>query len=136
MGAQADISLYRAFEAENLNLRLDGTFTAFGSSLYLTPAELGSADGIRALRPGLCLGESRKGRFEPSHALCMALKKGDFRRTVSLGDDEAAAFYRGETLGKGEGKGWAAALWNGFPLGWGKLVDGRLKNHIPKYLRG
>ena len=132
----ADASLYKAFEAESLNVRLEGRFTAFGEKLYLTPSELGALGGIKALRPGLYLGDCKKGRFEPAHALCMALKKEDFRLTAEMSDAEVDAFYRGETISCGEGKGWAAALWNGHSVGWGKMLDGRLKNHIPKYLRG
>lgn len=132
----ADEALYRSFEAEALNVRLNGDFTAFGDKLYLTPPDFGSVEGLRFARPGLSLGENKKGRFQPAHGLCMALKKEDFARTAELGDDLAAKLYRGEALPCGEGKGFAAALWHGFPLGWGKMVDGTLKNHIPKYLRG
>ena len=32
-----------------------------------------------------------------------------------------------------EGKGWTLACVDGFPLGWGKVAEGRLKN---KYYRG
>jgi len=31
--------------------------------------------------------------------------------------------------------GWCPALAAGHPVGWGKAVDGVLKNHIPKGLR-
>jgi NOL1/NOP2/fmu family ribosome biogenesis protein len=33
------------------------------------------------------------------------------------------------------GKGWTIVTVDGFPLGWGKLVQGQLKNHYPKGLR-
>ncbi len=132
----ADPAPYRAFEAESLRVRLEGGFAAFGDTLYLVPEGFGSLDGVRALCPGLMLGEIKKGRFEPAHALCMALKKQDFRLGVELDDAALDAWFRGETLPAPEGRGFAAALWHGFPVGWGKLVDGRLKNHLPKYLRG
>lgn len=132
----ADSSLYRRFEAENLNIRIDGVFTAFGDKLYLTPYDFGSADRLKVVRPGLYLGENKKGRFEPSHALCMALKQEDFVRTVQIDDNEAEEFYKGLALTCGEERGYAAALWRGFPVGWGKMVNGVLKNHIPKYMRG
>jgi NOL1/NOP2/fmu family ribosome biogenesis protein len=32
-------------------------------------------------------------------------------------------------------KGWVLATIEGFPLGWGKIVQGRLKSHIPSWLR-
>ncbi len=132
----ADASLYRKFAEENLFAPPDGNFTAFGGRLYLTPENFGSLDGLKIMRAGLYLGENKKGRFEPSHALCMSLKKDGFVRTVSLSDAETDEFYSGAALTVGAGRGYCAALWNDFPVGWGKTVDGVFKNHIPKYLRG
>ena len=54
------------------------------------------------------------------------------------GDPRVAAYLRGEEIAAPElaGKsGFAALLYEGAPLGGGKAVDGRLKNHYPKGLR-
>ena len=52
---------------------------------------------------------------------------------------EIRAYLRGESLEAEEegrrGKGWALVLAGGYPLGWGKLAGGMLKNHYPKGLR-
>ena len=54
----------------------------FGDALYLAPAGF-QTDGIRILRAGLHLGTVCRGRFEPSHALAMALEKeGDVSEPV------------------------------------------------------
>ncbi len=134
--AMADSSLYREFEAEALRIRLGGVFAAFGERLFLVPEELGGINRLKLVRPGLYLGDNKKGRFEPSHALAMALKKEDFVRSAELGGEAVAQFYKGLAPEYDGEKGFTAALWNGFPIGWGKSVNGVLKNHIPKYLRG
>jgi len=44
-------------------------------------------------------------------------------------------FLKGETL-KGIGQdGWILTTVDGFPLGWGKEVQGTIKNYYPKGLR-
>ena len=130
-----DLTLYRKFEEDSLNIHLDGDFALFGERLYLAPKGFGTLNGIKTVRPGLYLGDNKKGRFEPAHHLAMALKKEQFKRTVSLDDEAANEYYTGAAA-SGEGKGYAGVLWNEFPIGWGKITDGTVKNHIPKYLRG
>jgi len=127
---------FRSFEKENLNTSLAGNFVSFGELLYLVPKEMISLDKIKCIRPGLCLGEVRKGRFIPSHHLCMALKKEDFKRTISLTDEEIPLYIKGETILRDGEKGYGAMLYNGkYPIGWYKRSDGCAKNHYPKHLR-
>jgi len=127
---------YRLFEKENLNTKLDGNFVSFGDFLYLMPKEMISLDKIKCIRPGLQLGEVRKGRFIPSHHLCMALKKEDFKRLIALSDDEISLYTRGEAIIHSGEKGYGAMLYKEkYPIGWYKLSEGLAKNHYPKYLR-
>ena len=70
--------VYRQFEKEFLNTGLDGEFCLFGEQLYLKPKCI-DVDKIKVVRNGLNLGIYRKNRFEPSYALCLALKKEDFK---------------------------------------------------------
>ena len=67
--------LFREFEKEALNLHLPGKIIAFGENLYLLPASFGDLSNIKAALPGLHLGLLKKNRFEPSHHLCLALKR-------------------------------------------------------------
>lgn len=130
------VESYRKFEKENLNVKLEGHFVSFGENLYLLPREMISLDKIKCIRPGLLLGEVKKGRFEPSHHLCMALKCGDFKRTISLSDDEIQVYLTGGTINRDGEKGFGTMLYNEkFPIGWYKLSDGVAKNHYPKHLR-
>lgn len=130
------IQAYRTFEKENLNTELQGVFVSFGEFLYLVPEEMISLDKIKCIRPGIQLGEIRKGRFIPAHHLCMALKREDFKRSIALTDEETASYLRGETISSYGEKGYGAALYKEkYPLGWYKLSDGQAKNHYPKHLR-
>lgn len=111
-----------------------------GENVYYMPEELPDVRGIRFLRTGLLLGELKKNRFEPSQALAMYLKKGEYARCIDLAaeDPRVLRYLKGETLdAEGlacpDGNGWQLVCVDGFPLGWGKLGGGLLKN---KYLPG
>ena len=66
--------------------------------LYLLPAGCEVSRSLRYLRTGLHLGDLKKNRFEPSQALAMWLKKGDFDQEVELSEEEAFRYLRGETI--------------------------------------
>lgn len=111
-----------------------------GERVYYMPEGLPDVRGIRFLRTGLLLGELKKNRFEPSQAFAMSLKKEEYAHCIDLpADDERIVRYlKGETLDVDElvsvrEKGWYLVCVDGFPLGWGKLAGGTLKN---KYLPG
>ncbi len=130
------IESYRAFEKENLNVNLEGNFVAFGENLYLLPGEMISLDKIKCVRAGLLLGEVRKGRFIPSHHLCMSLRKEDFKRTIALSDEKISDYVKGNSIPLDSEKGYGAMLYmEKFPIGWYKYSDGYAKNHYPKNLR-
>lgn len=111
-----------------------------GERIYYMPENLPAVKGIRFLRTGLLLGELKKNRFEPSQALAMALKKEDYDFCIDLKaeDERVTRYLKGETLdvedlaGSKE-KGWYLVCVDGYPLGFGKLAGGVLKN---KYLPG
>lgn len=121
------------FAAWNVQLPR-GNALLFGDTLYCIPESLPQLRGLHVLRAGLELGELRKGRFVPAHALALWLK--DFPNTADFGADspEIASYLRGETL-RGEQLGWTLVCVDGFSLGWAKGSAGILKNHYPKGLR-
>lgn len=112
-----------------------GEIVRFGDRLYLMPCEF-DMDKIKVLRAGLELGEIRKGRFIPAHALALALRSEDFVSTINFDAESAeiARYMHGETLSS-DIDGWCAVLVDGYPLGWAKGSGGVLKNHYPKHLR-
>lgn len=93
------------------------------------------ASGLPFLRNGLYLGEIRRGRFEPSQSFAMALKPDEYASVIDLPQDDARArrYLRGETvevddLAPLHSSGWQLVCVCGYPLGWGRLVNGTLKN--------
>lgn len=115
---------------------LDGWFVSEkGGFLDAMPPEMPNLNGLRTIRRGLRLGELGKNHAMPDHALAMAFSPDDFDRRISLSDDEAQAFLAGETLSADAPDGWTHVSWRGFPLGFGKMTRGTLKNHLPKGLR-
>ena len=104
--------------------------------VYLQPKGFDvNCDKLRVVRNGLQLGIIKKDRFEPSHSLAMALTKEKVKRFVELDDDEALKYRHGEEIRKECENGWALITVQGVSLGWGKAVNGVIKNHYPKGLR-
>ena len=110
-------------------------FFRLGDRLYARPACCPDLDGLKVVSPGLCLMRVGRSHIEPEHALAMALPPECARRIAELDAGEAAAFLRGEVIPCGGEKGWTLATHLGLPLGWGKVSEGALKNHLPKGLR-
>lgn len=112
-------------------------FLRFGDNLYLAPWEMPDLKGLKVIRPGLHLGELRKNRFQPAHALALAMSSRDAVRVWNLKaeDAETADYLAGQTLPAQGEKGWYLICVDGFSLGWGKLSGGIMKNHYPKGLR-
>lgn len=111
-----------------------------GERVYYMPESLPDVRGIRFLRTGLLLGELKKNRFEPSQALAMYLKKEEYAKAIDLSaeDERIFRYLKGETLDVSDliedgDKGWYLVCVDSYPLGWGKLAGGTLKN---KYLPG
>jgi 16S rRNA C967 or C1407 C5-methylase (RsmB/RsmF family)/NOL1/NOP2/fmu family ribosome biogenesis protein len=131
---QAVVDAWRGFAADALEEEPAGV-TVVGERAYLVPDPEVAGAGVRLVRPGLLAGRVRPGRFEPAHALAMAVGVATARRGRRLDDAEAAAWVRGEALGHQGPDGWMVVGWNGWPLGWGRAAGGSLKNHYPKGLR-
>ena len=108
------------------------------SQVYYVPEGLGEQRGVTFLRNGLYLGEIKKDRFEPSQSFAMAMHKAEYRAVLNFPwtDSRVAKYLKGETVTVDDmpikrQRGWQLICVNGYPLGWGKLVNGLLKN---KYL--
>ena len=121
--------------AKQLKITLpEGKAVRFGPSIFWAPAQLPSLRGIKALRPGLELGEEKKGRFEPAHALALWLKNAANVHDVAADSADLKAYMHGETIPSSV-TGWCLVTVDGYSLGWGKGDGKILKNHYPKGLR-
>ena len=107
---------------------------------------------LHVLRTGVEAGETitdRKGnkRYEPSHAEALSGYYGSLDKdSINLLDEEnAISFLKGNVIEldklkasayelKSDG-GWLTVMYDGYPLGLGKLTGRVIKNHYPKGLR-
>lgn len=132
--------------AETLGIHIPKeSLRLYDKRLYSLPKPLWnySIRGLRFLRTGLYLGDVEKKRFIPSQPLAMTLRKDTCKVSVdfSSSDQRVVRYLKGETLSLEEGdfdtefpgSGWCLVCVDGFSLGWGKLVNGQLRN---KYYPG
>ena len=121
--------------SKDLQLQLPaGKAILFGQTLYWAPEELPELKGLKVLRPGLQLGEVKKDRFEPAHALALWLPACKNSVSFPAESDEIKAYLHGEVL-PSTMRGWCLVQADGFSIGWGKGDGNQLKNHYPKGLR-
>lgn len=122
---EAKISL--KFDEKRLSLQ--------GDHLYYLPENMIDTSGLRLLRCGWYLGNIKKNRFEPSGAFAVGLKKSECGQVIDIAYDDpmAVKYLKCETLEveNVKGKGWYLVCASGYPLGWGKLANGTLKNKYP-----
>lgn len=121
--------------AKELGIRLpEGKAVEFGHTLFWAPEDMPCLQGLKVLRPGLELGEIKKDRFEPAHALALWLR--DCAQILNLSADgrEISAYLGGNVLSCTK-KGWCLVTVDDCSIGWGKGDGQMLKNHYPKGLR-
>ena len=116
-----------------------GCFSIKNDKIIWSPQQLPEQRRWRLLRSGLICGEIKKNHFEPSQAFALALKKSQFKNTVDLSVDDPRVikYLKGETIDIKDrdttSKGWILVCVDGFPLGFGKIDKGIIKN---KYSKG
>lgn len=129
---------FEAFAKETLNtdvfadeLSLQGAF------LYRVPADMPELQGLRVIHWGSWLGVFKTRRFEPSQAFVMGLSPEDVRHVCDfpLEDPRLESYLRGEVLSQSGPDGWIMVAVDGYPLGWAKRVQSRLKPRFPRWLR-
>lgn len=110
---------------------------AFGDHLYTVPEPNLDFHELSILRPGLYLGEKKPGRFQPGQSLALALTPDSVSSYLALSpqDPLLGQYLHGEAIPSDGPNGWVLIGVEEFPLGWGKRVQGIIKNHYPKELR-
>ena len=121
--------------AKELGIRLpEGKAVRFGQSLYWAPAEMPDLSRLKVLRPGLELGEVKKDRFEPAHALALWLDSCANAESFDPEGPEMKAYLHGNVVPSSK-KGWCLVKAGQYSIGWAKGDGKVLKNHYPKGLR-
>lgn len=122
-----------------VDMDLEGTFEIKQDKVLWNQTLLPDQKKFRLLRSGLYLGDLKKNRFEPSQALALALTKKQFKQTIDLdsNDPRVLKYLKGETIDVKDidisTKGWVLVLVDSYPLGFGKIDQGIIKN---KYAKG
>ena len=113
----------------------ESRFEISADKLYYIPKSFPAVKGLRILRCGLYVGEIKKNRFEPGQSLAMYITKDSFKNTLDLRveDERVIKYLKGETIDAEVSNGWCLVCVDSYPLGWGKVNNGTLKN---KYLPG
>ena len=133
--AKADKMLWQTF-CNDTGLNPKRRLTRYGAKLYAIPSDLPDFSNLKAMRAGVQVGELKKGRLEPSHALALSLNEAlDRMETLELSHRDAHRYLHGDVLESAGQKGWLVLTVDGFPLGWGKRSGNVVKNAYPKALR-
>ena len=140
--AKEFLAFQKDYLKRNLLEEKEERLLRFGEQLYLMPQGMPSIHKLKVLRAGLHLGTLKKNRFEPSHALALALTRDEVQHSMELcldGEKNDMSvtnnYLNGQTLTYEGEKGWYLMTCNGYSIGWGKLAGQIMKNHYPKGLR-
>ncbi len=106
--------------------------------LYVTPMDPKLWEGLHVLRPGWWVASLRHNKVWPDHALALALRPEEARFVVDLApDDPRLTTYLRGGFWPDDGAGeYVLVAVEGFPLGWAKRGEGRLRSRYPLHLRG
>lgn len=133
-----DAAAVQKFLQDTLLVPPAGDLVLLRDTVYLAPRFPIPAKGVFAA--GVAVGELVKGRVVPHHHFFSAFGKRFCRKLdLCATDPRTQKYLRGEELDCPEladlSNGYACVFFEGAPLGGGKTVDARLKNHYPKGLR-
>lgn len=130
-----EYKMFKNFCEDNLNNCDDilGNAIINNNVIYYLVNRRLAESGINLISCGVVLGEMVKGRFEPNHNLVTCF--GDrFSKFINIDTDDVYKFLRGETL-ECDTQGYVAVKFKNVVIGFGKCVNGVLKNYYPKGLR-
>jgi len=114
----------------------DSRLLAFGEHLYAMPTDLPDLTKLQVIRPGVNLGVFKKNRFEPALPLALAFQAKDFQEPVPITEEQWIDYVHGDTFSISDvTNGWHALTCHELTVGFGKVVNGVVKNFYPKKLR-
>lgn len=118
----------------NIHIDIDNMYHN-NDNIYILPEYGISVKNMRFLRYGLHIGQIIKDRFEPSHSLALALEKP--KKTYNISSEfDLQKYLHGDILYDDNlPSGWVVVCYENIPIGFGKNVNGTIKNYYPKGLR-
>lgn len=130
-------AIVRKFFFENMHSSPSGRLIKQGGGIAIVPDSI-IIPNRSVFMAGVMVGEIRNGILFPHHQLFSAYGNCFIRRCqLNQKDSRTLKYLRGEEIevDEIEGGGYSAVIYEGSPLGGGKISGGRLKNHYPKGLR-
>lgn len=124
------------FFLENLCKRPKGKIAKYGENLVLISHNL-PIPPRSVFSAGVLIGEIKGRVLVPSHQFFSAYGKLFIRQENITDEATVKRYLSGEEINAKSlmDTGFISILWKGMPLGGGKLVGGKIKNHYPKGLR-
>lgn len=90
-------------------------------------------DHLHVVQAGTCLGEVKKNKIVPGHALALSIyRNGDHLPGIPVNADQARSYLRMEPQGfSNEPLGFRVVEFDGLGLGWVNVLPGRVNNLYP-----
>ncbi|GKQ42674.1 23S rRNA methyltransferase [Companilactobacillus sp. RD055328] len=128
--------LFNDFISDNLNISFS-VLHQNRDNLEAPVLNTKDLNNIKVVRNGLRLGTFKKNRFEPNHALALALKRNEFKKVIELTNEQYLKFAHGEAIRINEqlSSSWVGVSYNKKTFSWGKFSNNTVKNFFPKGLR-
>ncbi len=112
-----------------------GSPQLFGEYLWWIPEMAPDLTGIRVLRSGVQMAAVKKNRLEPAYNLALAIEPTATEKRLAITLDDWQKYVAGETFPATGNDGWVLLTVDSVPVGFGKQVQGVVKNFFPKGLR-
>lgn len=137
--------MWNKFAKEQLSIvpHLNYEAICYGNRVYLQPEGMPSLAGLKVVRAGWYIGELKNGKFIPSHPLAMGMRQDEAIRSINFTstDDLLQRYLKGETIfieldqliikDGAKHNGYVLICVDHCPVGFGKYVDGMIKNELP-----
>ena len=108
-----------------------------GERLYAVPVPAPDLGSIRIKSWGWELGNLKRGKFQPAHALALGLSREAAQSMIEfpLEGQDILRYFRGLTLTSPGKDTWLLATVDSYPVGWAKRSNGKVKSFSPRWLR-
>ena len=130
------LPFYEFLEKEGISWQPDAERLSLKNGyLQYLPDQVPDLSGLYIMRCGWYLGELKKNRFEPSGAFARALDPDACDKVLNFAadDEQLIRYLKCETLSVDPDlkAGWYLVCVDHFPLGFGKISKGSMKNKYP-----
>jgi 16S rRNA C967 or C1407 C5-methylase (RsmB/RsmF family)/NOL1/NOP2/fmu family ribosome biogenesis protein len=130
---QEQLQQQLALEANMATFLQSGMIKAIPA--YFESSILQLASQLYIKKAGVSVGELKGKDFIPAHELAVSYLPLDTFNTIDLDKEQALAYLRRADFNCNGEKGWNLMRYNGFGLGWAKILPNRMNNYYPQEWR-